>query len=158
MKVFFHAVMFARITSTCVIDFFFEFVIFWKISSYTYYVKFVLGKKILIYNFIFLVMKVIAFVTLWQIQYKKLFFAGMPQYLHQYILWVNRPSYVRRKSPKKNWKNILKLFNCTMNLVTLWRHSVTTHLACQQTHPVQARGGGGGKTFVNLKSENSWKK
>ena len=32
------------------------------------------------------------------------FFAGMPQYLHQYILWVNRPSYVRRKSPKKKKK------------------------------------------------------
>ena len=53
------------------------------------------------YNFNFLVMKATAFFTVWQIQYKKFFFAGMPQYLHQYILWVNRPSYVRRKSPKK---------------------------------------------------------
>ena len=32
---------------------------------------------------------------------QKVFFAGMPQYLHQYISWVNRPSYVRRKSPRK---------------------------------------------------------
>ena len=99
------------------------------------------------YNFIFLVVKVTAFVTLWQIQYKKSFFAVMPQYLHQYILWVNRPFYVRRKSPKKILENILKLFNCAMNLVMLWHHSVTTHLACQQTYPVEARGEGGGKTF-----------
>ena len=42
---------------------FFQFVIFLKISSYTYYMKFVLGKKNS-YNFIFLVMKVTAFVTL----------------------------------------------------------------------------------------------
>ena len=66
------------------------------------------------YNFICLLMKITAFVTLWlvtlwQIQYKKLFFAGMPQYLHQYILWINRPSYVRRKSPKKKLEKYSKI-------------------------------------------------
>ena len=66
------------------------------------------GKKIS-YNFISLVMKVTAFATLWQIQYKKFFFASMSQYLHQYILRVNRPSYIRRKSQKKKLEKYSKI-------------------------------------------------
>ena len=146
MKKYFHAVMFARIIWTCVIDFFWICNFLKDLFLYLL-CEICFGKKIS-YNFISLVMKVTAFATLWQIQYKKVFFASMSQYLHQYILRVNRPSYIRRKSQKKkNWKNILKLFNCAMNLVMLWRHILTTHLACQKTYPLQARGGGGGKTF-----------
>ena len=146
MKVYFHAVMFARIISTCVIDIFFWICNFLKDLFLYLLCEICFGKKNS-YNFGDEGNSICHAVTN---SVQKVFFGGMPQYLHQCILWVNRPSYVRRKTAKKkkkNWKDILKLFNCAINLVTMWRHSVTTHLACQQTYPVQARGGGGGKTF-----------
>ena len=129
MKAYFHAVMFARIMLTCVIDFFCEFVIFWKISFYTYYEKFVLGKKLLQFYFFGNEGNIISHAVTNSVQ--KVFFCRYaPIFASVYFM-------------EKNWKNILKFFNCAMNLITLWRHSMTT----QQMYPVQARGGGGAKTF-----------
>ena len=42
------------------------------------------------------------------------------------------------------YSKIVQLYHELGHAVT---SHVTTHLACQQTYPVQARGGGGGKTF-----------
>ena len=57
--------------------------------------KFVLGKKTLVIYFFGDEGNRISDAVTNSVQ--KFFFAGMPLYWHQYILWVNKPSYVRKQ-------------------------------------------------------------